>query len=83
MKFLSGLGKNKKVTKLLDSVIAMAKTMGMRTLCEGVETKEQLAYLTDASCERIQGYINGKPMPLEELQRKVKDGDLALADHFN
>jgi hypothetical protein len=46
----------------------MAKKLGIHTLAEGVETKEQYEYLKMIGCEIIQGYYFGKPMPVEEYQ---------------
>ncbi len=40
----------------------------MKTLTEGVEAEEQAAFLTQIGCERLQGYLFGKPAPKEELK---------------
>ena len=50
--------------EIITSVIAMDKKIGIRTLAEGVETKEQLAFLGMCGCEKLQGYYIGKPLPL-------------------
>ncbi len=49
--------------KILYSIINMAKKLGMRSVAEGVETKEQYKFLKDIGCEIIQGYYFSKPMP--------------------
>ena len=41
----------------------MSRTLGIHTLTEGVETKEQVDFLSSLGCEKIQGYYYGKPMP--------------------
>ena len=51
----------------------------MKTLCEGVETAEQAAFLEEASCGRLQGYLYGKPLSYEELMKKIKEGEYNLA----
>ena len=80
MKFLTGFSDNKKSRALIKSVISMADQIGMKTLCEGVETMEQAAFLEDASCGRLQGYLYGKPLSYQELMNKIKNGEFALSD---
>ena len=59
---------------IITGIVLMAKRMGLHVLAEGVETEEQLAFLKEIGCERIQGYYYGKPMPIasarSELGRK-------------
>ncbi len=68
MKFLSGFGENSEKAKyILSSNLSMAKQMGMQSLCEGVETPEQLEYLRTIGFEKAQGYYFGKPMSLDNI----------------
>ena len=53
--------------KILYSVINMAKKLGMRSVAEGVETKEQYKFLKDMGCEIIQGFYFSKPIPGNEF----------------
>lgn len=57
--------------KIVAAVVGMAKSIGIRTLAEGVETEEQLRFLRNIGCERAQGYLIGKPMPLPELLKHL------------
>ena len=82
MAFLIGFNGNEKAKALIKSVIAMADQIGMRTLCEGVETVEQAAFLEDASCGRLQGYLYGKPLSYEELFSKINEGEYKLSDEL-
>ena len=50
--------------KIVSSIVDMAKKIGIRTLAEGVETEEQLEFLREIGCEKLQGYYIGKPAPL-------------------
>lgn len=52
---------------IVKSVIDMCKALGIRTLCEGVETKEHLDFLKENGCDRIQGYYYSKPLPYDEV----------------
>ena len=44
--------------------------MKLKTIAEGVETKEQLEYLKSINCDYIQGYYFSKPIPKEEFENK-------------
>ena len=46
----------------------MARALHLRTLCEGVETREQLELLRQVGCRGAQGYFLGRPAPLEQIQ---------------
>lgn len=53
--------------KMLSSLINMAKSLGIHTLAEGVETKEQQEFLLSAGCEALQGFLFSKPLPMGEM----------------
>ena len=80
MKFLTGFSDNNKARALIKSVISMADQIGMKTLCEGVETMEQAAFLEEASCGRLQGYLYGRPLSYQDIMDRIKNGEFALSD---
>jgi len=80
MAFLVGFNGNEKAKALIKSVISLADQIGMKTLCEGVETDEQAAFLEEASCGRLQGYLYGKPLSYDELLEKIKNGEYNIAE---
>jgi predicted signal transduction protein with EAL and GGDEF domain len=51
----------------------------MATCAEGVETKEQLAFLRSEGCTEVQGYLYGKPEPATEIIRMLNTGALKAA----
>jgi EAL domain-containing protein (putative c-di-GMP-specific phosphodiesterase class I) len=56
---------NARSKTIVASVIEMAKSLGIRTLVEGVETEAQRDFLCDVGADMMQGYLFGRPLPLE------------------
>ena len=79
MEFLVGFDTNEKSKFLIKSVVPMADRIGMHTLAEGVETKEEADFLESIGCGRLQGYLYGKPLPYEELKAKIDNKEFKLA----
>ncbi|MBQ5339044.1 MAG: EAL domain-containing protein [Oscillospiraceae bacterium] len=79
MEFLRGFHDNKNARKIVETIIALADKLDMKTLAEGVETEEVARFLREAGCGRQQGYFYGKPMPYEEILAKLGDGSFRLA----
>ena len=53
---------------IIEAVIMMGKTLGLRVVAEGVENEAQLAFLHNRGCKEMQGYFLGRPMPADKLQ---------------
>ena len=60
-------------TVLVSAIIAMAKSLKLRLLAEGVETEQQLAFLREQGCEEIQGNLVSRPLSAEEALRFLAD----------
>lgn len=69
--FVSDLGKSEKVEVIIKSIIDIARTMGMTTTAEGIETPEQLAHLAKLGCDIGQGYYYSKPRPIGEIAELI------------
>ncbi|EUB99676.1 diguanylate cyclase/phosphodiesterase with GAF sensor [Rhizobium sp. CF080] len=52
---------------ITQAIIAMGKALGLTVVAEGVETKEQSAFLTQNACDEIQGFLFSKPVPSEDI----------------
>ncbi|WP_293715025.1 EAL domain-containing protein, partial [Thiolapillus sp.] len=52
---------------LVETIIVMAKHLGLRTIAEGVETREVLAFLEEKGCHNFQGYLFSRPVPFQAL----------------
>ena len=69
MGFLRNSENSVKGSVILKSVIDLAKSLGMEVITEGVETKEQLANLTELGCGMFQGYYFSKPIPVAAFEK--------------
>lgn len=53
------------------SIVDLVKKLGKQIVAEGVETAEQLQYLTQAGCDIVQGYVFDKPLPQTEFEKRL------------
>jgi EAL domain-containing protein (putative c-di-GMP-specific phosphodiesterase class I) len=53
------------------TIIALAKSMEMAVIAEGVETEEQRDFLATNGCNSYQGYLFSRPLPIEDFDGKV------------
>jgi diguanylate cyclase (GGDEF)-like protein len=70
--FMQEIYKNGEDASAVTAMIAMAKSLNLDTVAEGVETNEQLAFLNKCRCDRMQGYLYSHPMPPEMLESLLK-----------
>ena len=74
MNFLRAFNTNKRSMVIIATIVNMAKELGIHTLAEGVETPEQYDFLRRIGCEKLQGYLFGKPAPIEDLYKESDYG---------
>ena len=55
---------------IVKAAISMAKSAGVLTIAEGVETHGQLDILTQLGCDQVQGYLLGRPVPVEVFEQR-------------
>ncbi len=65
--FTRGIGESENDEEIVRVMIRMAHAMGLRVICEGVETAEHLAFLREHDCDFCQGYYFSKPRTAESL----------------
>jgi EAL domain-containing protein (putative c-di-GMP-specific phosphodiesterase class I) len=59
--FIDGLGRNESDTAIVEAIVALAASLGLEVVAEGVEHEVQLAELVRLGCQRAQGYLLGRP----------------------
>ena len=59
---------------LFNHIVSLIRQLGKKTIAEGVETEEQLAYLREAGCDIVQGFIFDKPLPQDEFEKRCESG---------
>jgi len=69
--FIVGLDGNPQVGAIIRAVIGLAHGLHLPVIAEGVETKDQLAFLKREGCDDMQGYLIGRPEPIEHYAREV------------
>lgn len=67
--FIDTLTTDENAKIITESIIYMVKKLGFETVAEGVETKEQYEYLKSIDCDCIQGYLLGKPMIADDIEK--------------
>ena len=65
--FVSDVVTNSADRGIVKAVVAMAHGLNLNVIAEGVETKEQFAYLRDSGCDAMQGYWFSRPLPVEQV----------------
>ncbi|WP_426701352.1 sensor domain-containing protein [Rhodanobacter sp. Col0626] len=60
---------------ITSAIIAMARSLHKEVVAEGVETPAQGAFLRDAGCSQLQGYLYGAPIPADEFQQRLTESD--------
>jgi len=66
--FVCEIGRNKKSEQLLVAIIAFAKSLGMKAVAEGIETKEQAEFCSQYGCDLLQGYYFSFPVPAVQFE---------------
>jgi diguanylate cyclase (GGDEF)-like protein/PAS domain S-box-containing protein len=75
--FISNLGRTDRSLAIVRAIIGLAHGLGVPVLAEGVETNSQLAMVIKEGCDEVQGFLIGRPRPIEAYGSIVAAGDIA------
>ena len=73
IQFIRTAFRDRKDTRLLETVIRLAQSLGLSTIAEGVETEEQMLTLKALGCDVVQGYYFSKPLPADEFEAFARE----------
>lgn len=76
--FIQRLGSNGGGAEIVQTIITLARNLGMDALAEGIETTEQLKIVRDLGCAYGQGFLFAKPLPPEEITTLIQRGPIAV-----
>ena len=74
MQFIQSFGQNRKNPVIIKKLVEMAYALGIDTLAEGVETKEQIQFLKEIGCDKLQGFYYSRPHPYSIEDEIARDG---------
>ena len=74
MRFMQQFDNEEKSRIILTELMKMAIGLGIDTVCEGVEREDQVGFLREIGCSKLQGYYFSKPNPLDEVLRRYETG---------
>ena len=68
--FLRNIESDTKAVAVINGIIALAKSLDLTVITEGIETESQFDIIKETNCDQIQGYFIGRPLPAEEITTK-------------
>ena len=74
MRFMHRFGESNESKIILTELVRMAIDLGVSTVTEGVETEEQVAFLREVGCTKLQGFYYSRPIPMEEILERCRKG---------
>ncbi|MBK5439902.1 MULTISPECIES: bifunctional diguanylate cyclase/phosphodiesterase [unclassified Pseudomonas] len=78
--FVDGLPSGEQDAQIARAIIAMAHSLNLAVIAEGVETHEQLDFLREHGCDEVQGYLFGRPMPANRFEAQFSNDALFMFD---
>ncbi|HEX7610165.1 MAG TPA: EAL domain-containing protein, partial [Solirubrobacteraceae bacterium] len=75
--FVAGVTTSEQATALIHTLVALGRTLNMRTLAEGIEEPAQLAVLRREGCELGQGYLFSRPLAPKDLEAMLERARIA------
>jgi EAL domain-containing protein (putative c-di-GMP-specific phosphodiesterase class I) len=72
--FIKTVDSSDQTAAIVRAVLSLGRSLGLPVLAEGVETKSELRFLTQERCDQAQGYLIGRPAPIEQFRAIIHSG---------
>ena len=81
MLFVSQIGETKSSKIIITEIVRMAMALGIETIAEGVENEEQMEFLKEVGCTKLQGFYFAKPLSMKEILEKRQTIDAEMFEN--
>lgn len=71
--FVLGVPDEENDCAIAQAIVTMGKQLRQEIVAEGIETREQMAFLRDLGCDQLQGYLFSQPVGASEFERMIRD----------
>ncbi len=71
--FVVDIASNPRDRAVVVAIIELAKALNIEVVAEGVETESQAKFFSEAHCDELQGYLFGRPLPIDSLERHMAE----------
>jgi diguanylate cyclase (GGDEF)-like protein/PAS domain S-box-containing protein len=66
--FVRDIGTGNDAAAIVQAIVGLARSLSLRVIAEGVETRAQLAFLSDCDCDEAQGFLFARPLPVDKAE---------------
>jgi len=70
--FVGQIRQSRKTEYMMRSIISMGRDLGLDIIAEGAETADQVEWLKNAGCAKVQGYYFSRPVPWDEAEKMIR-----------
>ena len=64
---------------IIAAIVAVGRTLNLKIVAEGVETREQQEFLTRLGCSSLQGFLLGRPLPADQFIDAMRQREMTAA----
>jgi diguanylate cyclase (GGDEF)-like protein len=75
--FINEVAHNERDAAIVDAIIRLAQALGLKTVAEGIETREQFEFLKEKGCDLGQGFLFSRPVPAQDMEKILQEGGIS------